>query len=232
MNIWMKPIATLFAGSVLTGGALAAEIVDLNYPRASDASPVEGASDVHVAVQIIDSRADKHRVGSRTNSFGVEMAAIESKRAVAEVVKDAVVAELLARGFCIDAQAPAVLIQADIHRFHTEHYAGVFSAVTAAELIMTVVVESSAGTVLFSRLIATEGVEPHAAAPADDTARRALQSALGNGVRKLAEDPRLVEALLAARSAAASRQPVFVDIDIDVEFGEGEGRRHAFVDGR
>ena len=45
MNIWMKPIANLFAGSVLTGGALAAEIVDLNYPRALDASPVEGASD-------------------------------------------------------------------------------------------------------------------------------------------------------------------------------------------
>jgi hypothetical protein len=98
-----------------------------------NAPKVAGAGKVGVSAE--DQRPDKSRVAVKKNGYGMEMAAIESKRSVADYFREAMESELKNRGFQI---GQGRRVNVTIIRFSNDFKIGVFAGDAVAELQMEV----------------------------------------------------------------------------------------------
>ncbi len=195
----MKKLFCAAAAAVaLTGCALTTDRIELKYPPQSNVAPVAGANAVRVQVQVSDQRADKAKVGSKKNGFGMEMAPILATEDVGVTVKRAIEQELQARGFQLGAKDSLVNVGAEVVRFYNDHKNGFFAGDAVAEINLAVRVTSPSGAVLYTRNVAAQGLEPNIQLASGDNAKLALDRALVNGMRALFEDQAFIEALLSA----------------------------------
>jgi uncharacterized lipoprotein YajG len=75
--------------------------VTLDYVPQTGVQKVALKQPVRVNVDVIDIRSKRDRVSSQKNGYGMEMAASVAENNVADVVANAIVAELRSRGFQI-----------------------------------------------------------------------------------------------------------------------------------
>ncbi len=180
----------------LSGCALTTETIELQYNQQQGVSPIPGAGNISVSVQVIDQRSDKSKVSCKKNGFGVEMAPILSSEDVTVTVRRAIEQELRARGFQLGSDAALVRIAADLTRFYNDHKTGFFAGDAIADLNMSVIVKSRKGDLLFSRQIVAQGIEPNTQLMTGENAKLALDRALENGMKVLFEDQAFLTALM------------------------------------
>lgn len=198
MNKKLIVIAFVFAVANLTGCALTTDRIDLSYNPQQAASPLPGANNVSVNVQVTDQRQDKSKVGSKKNGYGMEMAPIVATADVAMTVRRAIEKELQARGFQLGSDDSLVQIAADLTRFYNDHKNGFFTGDAVADLNMSVMVKSSKGEYLYLRQIISQGIESNTLLATGENARLALNRALENGLKILFDDQAFLSALVAS----------------------------------
>jgi len=200
----MKRAIFATAGAIvfftLTGCALTTETIELRYKQPQGVAKVSGASDVSVKVAVIDQRQDKTTVSSKKNGYGMEMAPILAAEDVATTVRKAIESELQARGFTLGSDAALVLISADLSRFYNDHKTGFFSGDSVADLNMLVSLKSKSGSILYTRMIIAQGIEPKIQLMSGENARLALDRALENAMKTLFDDSAFIAAMVSANS--------------------------------
>ncbi|MBF0282826.1 MAG: hypothetical protein HQM07_09720 [Zetaproteobacteria bacterium] len=199
-------VASCIAVVSLSGCALTTDHIQLSYNQQQGISPVPGANNVTVSVQVNDQRQDKSKVSSKKNGFGMEMAPILASEDVAITVRRAIEQELRSRGFQLSADAALVQIAADLTRFYNDHKNGFFAGDAVADLNMSVTVKSKKGELLFSKQIAAQGIEPNTQLMSGENARLALNRALENGMKTLFEDQAFLSALVTSSSQKPTSQ--------------------------
>src|SRR5882672_399595 len=135
MNKKLLIMACLVVANV-SGCALTTDRITLEYNAQQGVARIPGAGDVTVDVLANDVRADKSKVSSKKNGFGMEMAPIVTTEDVAVTIRGAIEKELQARGFKLGSDA-TVKIGADVTRFWNDHKVGFFAGDAVADLNMS-----------------------------------------------------------------------------------------------
>jgi len=203
-NRMMMRVAALSAGLLLGGCALTTDRIDLSYSVPAGVAPVNGASAITVAVEVSDQRADKTKVSSKKNGFGMEMAPILANEDVALTVRRAIEQNLSARGFRTGAAGASVKVDAGLTRFYNDHKLGFFAGDAVAELNMNVSVRGRDGSVIYARQVVAQGTEPNTQLATGENARLALNRALESGMKQLFEDRVFLDALTGKRPPAGT----------------------------
>jgi len=196
MNPRMLVAAALILVAGLSGCALTTDRIELQYSQQKGVSPIPGAADVSVRVQVADQRQDKSKVSSKKNGFGMEMAPILAVEDIAVTIRRSIEQELQARGFQLGADSALVEIAADVTRFYNDHKTGFFAGDAVADLNMAIIVKSAKGDLLYTRQVVAQGIEPNTQLMSGENARLALNRALENGMKLLFEDQKFLAALL------------------------------------
>lgn len=203
-----KALLVLVLSAGVSGCAFTTENIDLSYAPQPGVAKIAEANNVIVSVQVDDQRQDKsNRVSSKKNGFGMETAPILANEDVTVTVRRAIEQELQSRGFSI-GNGSVVTILAELTRFWNDHKVGFFSIDAIAELNMNVLVKDKSGTILYSRTIQAQGIEPNNQLSNGNNARLALNKALEKGMKLLFEDGTFISALIhdARKSPPAAGQ--------------------------
>jgi uncharacterized lipoprotein YajG len=201
----MKRLICVLAALLCSGCAWTTESIDVPYERARvDAStPVAGANSVQVSVQGTDSReANRDRVSSKKNGFGMEGAPITATNDVAATVGRALSDELAERGFRIGPGKVAVTVA--IRRFYSDFKIGFWAGDAIADFDAEVIVKDNLGRVLLTKSYAAQGAEPNIQLAIGANARAALMRAMSAGVSRIVNDPDFIAALFAAEKSGPS----------------------------
>jgi uncharacterized lipoprotein len=111
---------------LLNACALTVDTIDIAYKPGPAARIVPAQESVVVDLDVQDARTSYlDRVSSKKNGYGMEMAAIVSKRDVRSMVIDAFRTELERRGFSV-GESP-ISIKTRIHKFYSDFKVGFFS---------------------------------------------------------------------------------------------------------
>jgi len=201
-----KSIAVLVQLVVLflSGCAFTSEQITLE-PRAQYAVvKADGASSVVVQVNVSDKRADRSKVSSKINGFGMETAPITATEDIAVTIRHAIEEGLKTFGFRIGAADAIVQVNADVGQLYNRFKIGFFAGDAIAELQMYVVVKSSDGKPVYMRTITAQGTEANIQLASGSNAQLALNRALEQGLSDLFEDREFVSALLGKKIARAN----------------------------
>jgi len=183
----LSPFILAAASFSIFGCALTKDKVDIGYVPTPNAPRIAGAGAVSVTAS--DQRPDKSRIGVKKNGYGMEMAPIESKRAVSDYVREAIETELKNRGFRIGQGQHRVNVV--ILRFANDFKMGFFAGDAAAEVQMEVSIPGTG----FSKRIDTQGKEPDIQLASGRNAQLALEDALSKGLHQLFADKAFLDAL-------------------------------------
>ena len=193
-------LSAIAAAAMVSGCALTTDRIDIAYQE-TGAVPVSGARSVTVAVDVLDQRPDKAKVGSKKNGYGMEMAPIVASEDVGITIQRAFARELKARGFEVEGR-PTIQVAAEITLFVNDFKIGFFAGDAVADLIISVSVKSSTGAQLFSRQLVSQGVEQNIQLASGENAKLALERALSNAMKTLFDDQGFIAALLGSSRAS------------------------------
>lgn len=188
----------LFAGAALAAAlavsacATSEDVVPVKY-TVSQATPVAGASSITVTVVGTDARTENRaRIGVQINGYGMDMAAIRSTEEVADIVKNAIAAELSQRGYRTGEGGARV--NASVETFFNDFSTGVFAGKSTADVVMTVTVTGRNGARAYSRQI-TGHAERTVQIANGGNAATTLSQALSQATGTLMADPQFTAAL-------------------------------------
>ena len=121
----------LILAYVVSGCALTEEIISVDYKAIETARKIPGAENIALALTISDAReADRAKVSAKINGYGMEMAAIRSKRKVVDILNDAIKTELTARGYQLRGNGAPV--EVSLVRFYNTYKVGFLPAMPMA----------------------------------------------------------------------------------------------------
>jgi uncharacterized lipoprotein YajG len=190
-SLRLAPLVLLIAG--VSGCLLAPLSTPITYTPVSNVAPVPGASSVHVYVVGQDQRADKTSVGQYNQQQ------ISTTSDVGDTARDAVRAELQARGFAIsNAPGPGTVdVRIQVLRFTGHFFSTLIFATYTGEMTMHVEVgRPDKGTVYTQTFDATDTYRPSDFGSVSEHFGTALSGTLQQGVAKLFDDPAFMAALL------------------------------------
>lgn len=178
--------------------ALTEDTIDIRYNGRANITVVDGAEDVSVAVKGDDKRTVyKDRVGAKKNGYGMEMAAIKSKREVAEIFAKAMEMELENLGFkVVEGDGATKNMNIEVVRFYNDFKMGFFAGDAVADGLINVKVMSLSGDILFSKTFEGGAINENIQLATGDNAKEALESALTDIMAKTVQDVELHKALL------------------------------------
>jgi len=178
--------------------ALTEDTIDIRYNGRANITVVDGADDVSVAVKGEDKRTVyKDRVGAKKNGYGMEMAAIKSKREVAEIFAKAMEMELENLGFkVVEGDGATKNMNIEVVRFYNDFKMGFFAGDAVADGLINVKVMSLSGDILFSKTFEGGAINENIQLATGDNAKEALESALTDIMAKTVQDVELHKALL------------------------------------
>jgi len=204
----MKPflkILQLGAGSILAAGLLSGCIflpdkqlyVSIAYNPQTGVSPIAGAGEGKVKVEMIDSRSTVYKV-SDYDAFPSTVTGIltATNNTASDAVRSAIETELASRGFSLAGGNVVVVVE--LSRFYNTFKSGVWSGTAVAQLNMNVQVKRADGNIVFTKLVAAEGITPHIQRQSEKNAKIALDAALQDAMAKLFSDGTFADALLKA----------------------------------
>ncbi len=199
-----KALWLLLLAQVLTGCALTRDEIVLNYTIRGGRDKVPGASDIKVEVAITDQREIRDVVGRKINGWGMETAGILSTNDVVKLVQNAIGNELEMRGF---ARGQGVVVNGELTKFYNRFKLGFWASDSIAEIILNIQIKGKDGSILFSKNIVAEGLEPNIQIAAGHNAKASLENALAKAMEQLFQDAALIPALFkaAGQPAAASQ---------------------------
>jgi uncharacterized lipoprotein len=201
-------MAALLLGLMLPACAIIEDKVPVNYVSPPNLKVVTGAADVTVAVSAEDQRvANKDRISTKKNGYGMEMAAIRSENDIVNLVGTAVERELSSLGFrTVQGLDGNVRAKISVDTFYCDFKIGFFSGDAIAEVAFTLKANRSDGSLIYSRSYKGVGMNKDIMLASGENARVALQLALTNAmVAVVADDDfhkALVEGAKAPRTAA------------------------------
>jgi uncharacterized lipoprotein len=194
----MRKILILMAVVMLAGCATEEDTVAITYAPTS-AGRIANAQPV--ALTIVDGRtADRNRISTKINAYGMEMAAIRSSQDVSEVVRQAALKEFGQRGFDIEASGLSVTLT--VTRFYNQYSTGFFAGDAAGTVDLTVAVADKAGGKIYAN--SYSGVSKLAATMANgSTAAQSVAIALNDAFHKMFGDDAFIAVLTKAKAGAA-----------------------------
>jgi uncharacterized lipoprotein YajG len=187
----LAPLVLLIA--CISGCLLAPLSTPITYTPASIATPVPGASSVHVHVVGEDQRTDKNSVGQ----YGQQTVATTTN--VGDTARDAIRTELQARGFLVSSEpGPGIVeVRVQVLRMNGHFFSTLVYASYTAEMTMHVEVERQGKGIVYSQSFeVTDTYRPSDFGSVSDHFGLALSGALQQGVAKLFDDPAFIAALL------------------------------------
>ena len=188
----MRLAVVALAASTLAACATTEEAVPVPYTPAP-ASIVTGASAVNVTVVGTDARTtNRGRISTKINGYGMEMAAIRSSRDVGEIARDALSAELKARGFNLGPGGPTV--NAAVETFYADFNTGILAGKAKGDVALNVRVTDAAGAERYRTTVAGTSSKSVQLASGKNAAQ-AISEALADAMRKLFGDESFLRAL-------------------------------------
>jgi uncharacterized lipoprotein YajG len=190
----MRMLAIVALAATLTACATTEEIVPIPYAPAK-AAAVPGAESIQVTVVAVDSRTtNRQRISTKINGYGMEMAPIRSKEEVADVVRDALSAELKKRGYGLGSGGPKV--EAKVVTFYSKFGVGILAGKSEANVDLTVTVTSAGGETLYTRELKGKADKAVQIAGGKNAAAT-LSAALADDFKTLFADEAFTKALAA-----------------------------------
>lgn len=186
----------IFSGVLLSACAIKETNVAFTPPAASTAARLSGAELVSVVVAVKDERPGERDVISRKiNGFGSELAAIRTKRPVADIMKEGMEAELKARGFKVGSGSKQV--DMNVLVFFNTYDNGLFAGSASAEAQFGIVVREGRKELFKGDSLgnAKQSVQIANGSNAEET----LHAALKDAMNKLFANPEFTKALLVTR---------------------------------
>lgn len=188
----LRAAAAVLAVLTLAACATTEESVPVSYSAVA-ASPIAGAERITVTVRAADARtANRGRISTKKNGYGMEMAAIRLQGDVAEVVRDALASELKARGYRLGAGGPVV--SAAVEAFYNDFKVGAFAGRAESDVQLTVAVADAGGGERYRRTLAGKAAKTVQLASGKNAAA-SLSAALSDAIGKLMADPAFTAAL-------------------------------------
>jgi uncharacterized lipoprotein len=188
---------------LLNACALTVATIDIEYKPDAAAKVLPDAKSVIVNLDVQDVRTSyRDRVSSKKNGYGMEMAAIVSKRDVRSMVIDAFRTELKLRGFSV-GEGP-VSVQTNIHKFYSDFKVGFFSGESVGEVTFSVQVQGLDPNPFHAETYTGEGEITGVMIMGGENAKKSIELAFATAVHKVMTDERFIQAILKAHSAASS----------------------------
>jgi len=193
----LKPVWIAVFSMFMMGCATSEDTISISYRSAATASTVAGAEDVSLAISAIDGRTTNRTVVSRKiNGYGMEMAAIRSNQDITGVVRNALRAEFVRRGFTVgEGGMPLV---ATITKFYNQYASGFFSGTSTADIAINISVANGDETIFEKSYTGTQ--ENDVMIAGGENAKAALDAALTKIVSKIMVDKELMDFLLQERA--------------------------------
>jgi len=180
------------AALALSACATSEDIVPIPYTAAA-APRIAGAEAITVTVAASDGRTENRaRIGAQINGYGMEMAAIRSEVEVAQVVQDAIAAELTQRGYSVGTTGPRV--NAEVQTFYNKFSVGLLAGKSTADVVLNITVVDRAGNQIYSRA-ASGKAERTVQLANGGNAATTLSQALAQALSSVTADPAFVAAL-------------------------------------
>jgi uncharacterized lipoprotein len=188
----LRTVVIVALAAMLSACALTEDVVPIAYAPAA-ARPVPGAEAIRVTVTAVDARTgDRERISTKINGYGMEMAAIRSEREVAEIVREALSAELSQRGYGLGEGGPRVEVKVLV--FHARFSDGLLVGKAEADVDLAVSVLSPEGRALYSHDLKARARRPAQAASGKNAAAT-LSDALADDFKALFADQAFGRAL-------------------------------------
>jgi uncharacterized lipoprotein YajG len=184
-------LAAVLTCAFLAGCAFQEDVAPVSYKAAGGAQIGNGAT---VAVTVEDARTeDRTRISNKVNGYGMEMAAIRADRPVPDIIKDAMEAELRARGFAVGQGGPATKLS--VNRFYAGFKTGFFSGDAVGDVKLHVLVTTASGQTVYERQIDATGEVNKIMLANGSNATAALSDGMTKAFTMLFDDPAFVAAL-------------------------------------
>jgi uncharacterized lipoprotein YajG len=195
----MRILGLLLLVATLGGCATSEDVADIKYVPTT-AAPVSNPQPV--SVTSVDARsADRERISTKLNGFGMEMAAIRSTKDVPAVVSDALKTEFEERGFHVSSNGRPVTVT--VNRFYNQYHTGAFSGTADGDVEIAITVTDSTGAKVYSQTYDGKS-ETSIMLANGSNAAASVAAALKDAVGKMFADPAFVTAIT---SAPTSSQP-------------------------
>lgn len=183
----------LLASIAAAGGCSSTSALDVRYPDARvNPSLLASVSARRVDVAAVaDRRNDTTRIGA-TSRGGKTIA---TTRPVPDIVRDALVLELVKNGHAVGTGRPEAMIQAEVNDFSLDDVDGYsFNQYVGRVIIGVTVADARSGRRLLSRHYI--GIKRHRVEKASaDAGRDAMDEALARALHDFATDPEMVAVL-------------------------------------
>ncbi len=208
----MKYIFLILSMFYLTGCALTRDQISLNYEPMSDVKKIQDAENTQVHVAVNDNRRNKDRVGRKINGYGMPMALIVCENQVDELVKEALLRELVNRGFVPSPQDPQILVDVELNKLSNRFKLGWWSGKGLSETNLTIKIQNPDGTFKYHKTIIGEGKNRHIQLASGKNAKIALEQSLQHAIVQIVEDPEFISALLQNPEPNLSSEDITTDV--------------------
>ena len=196
------PIVVLLSVA-LSGCAFTPDRINLEYVPQSNVQATDAARGIRVDVTVKDVRTQTDRVGAK--GVANQAAAIISNQDVTAVVKQAIDAELVQRGYAL---APGnVRIACDLSNFSATWQVGFWSGSAHGSCQLSVKIKDKEGELVFSEIVAGEATEKGIQVTSGDNAKVVLERALQDAMKKLFEMPDFFHSISKANSRMELAHP-------------------------
>jgi uncharacterized lipoprotein YajG len=151
-----KKLILLAVVFFVSGCATTSESISVGYQPSQNVQQVAGAAASPQLVIVTDARATTDRVSSKSNMYGMEMAAIATTEEVPTIIRSALEGELKNRGYSL-VTTNGVVVACEIFDFSNKFQTGFWSGTAIANVRLNMKVKSAEGNYIFAEMVRGEG---------------------------------------------------------------------------
>jgi uncharacterized lipoprotein YajG len=177
--------AVVLLAVLVSGCAFTPDYINLQYTPQQNVQAIDAARGIRVEVTVRDVRTQTDRVGAK--GVANQAAAIVSREDVKTVVKQAIDAELVQRGYTLGPGN--VIIACDLSNFSTTWQVGFWSGSAHGSCQLSVKIKDKNDELVFAEIISGEATEKGIQVTSGENAKIVLDRALQDAMTKLFEMP-------------------------------------------
>ena len=190
-----RVVLAVVSAWMCTACAIIPEQVNVNYTPdpAVAVNNVPGSPEVQLQVTDDRSAESPNWIADKKNGYGMRMASVVAQRPVSDLVKDAVMQALSARGVRVGQGPTAVSL--DVTRFDSVYQNRFFSVGAIGTATILVQVKRADGNIAFAHSFTVTNDDQAALLGTPSQARESVEAALSKIVGQIVSDPNFVSAL-------------------------------------
>ena len=188
-------IILLTSGWMCIACAIIPEQVNVNYKPdpAVAVTRVDGSPEVQLQVTDARNAESASWIADKKNGYGMRMASVMAQRPVAELVKEAVTQELVARGVRVGGGRTGVTME--VTRLESVYQNRFFSVGAIGSAMISVQVKRPDGNIAFARNFIVTNDDQASLLGTPSQARESVESALSKIVGQIVGDASFIAAL-------------------------------------